>query len=132
MEIAVSNCLRKFVECAMVPRYWMIVYSNASESIELNGGGKPWSRPHHWRWTTVPITLSSGIGLPPSVPRAKAFMSIEKLPEQSVAGAGFPPELMPGVRRTGGMVHRTPPWKGMLLRPVMGRRRLGKWRANDE
>jgi hypothetical protein len=50
-------------------------YSRASDSVELHGAGKPWSRPHHWQWTRAPGIERPGLGLPPRAPDAKAFMS---------------------------------------------------------
>ena len=93
------------------------MYSTPSLRVELFGGGKPASRPQNWQLITVPGICSSTIGDPPSAPTAKAFMSIEYTPLQSLAGSGVPPELTAGVRWIGGFTHRVPPWNGVVLRP---------------
>jgi hypothetical protein len=105
---------------ATEPRaYGPIWYSSASDSEMLFGAAKPWSRPQYWQFTVVPTTVSDGDGLPPSVPTAKAFMSIEYVPEQSSGGGGAPLDVSVMLRRNGALMHRTPPPNGPAACPVV-------------
>ena len=51
------------------------LYSNASESDESKGAGKPGSRPQNCVSTTEPVVRRNWAGVPPSNPCANVFMS---------------------------------------------------------
>ena len=47
------------VDAAYIPT----TYSRPSESVVLHGGVKPWSRPHVWQCTVLPIVRQARIGV---------------------------------------------------------------------